>query len=226
MLRSRGVAVLALLLASLLACHASAATVYSDFDTNNNNAYNTFHGWIISGSSYSGGLYVGLYEDAMPFTPTADFTFVSADVGAFLESGPNSITLTLAANDSGLPGAAIESLTVSGTMQKLVSTILEADSVDHPALKSGVKYWLVVSASGNTAAVWNYNSIGFTGDWLKHGAQAWTHDTTSATGAFAINGTKIVPTPEPASIVMFATGALAVVGFGAAYRRRAGKHAA
>ena len=217
----RAVIVLALVLAGLQVRSASASTVtvYSDFGAGN--SYNTLSGWVISGPSAT----VGSFEDAFPFTPSGDFSFVSANIGELLESGTNGITVTLAANNSGTPGAAIESLTAVGSPNKFVSTIVEADSVTHPELHSGVEYWLVVSTTGSNVVQWDWNSIGVTGDWQEHNGGAWSHNT-SAAGAFSINGTPIVPVPEPASLVMFASGILAAIGFSAAYTRRAGKRSA
>jgi hypothetical protein len=222
MLKWHGVVVLALVVAGLQAGNASAISVYDNFAAGN--TYNAFGGWIVSGPSFSGGA----FADAMPFTPSGSYSFVSADVAASLVGGTNSIIITLAANNSGAPGATIESLTVSGEMGAfgVENAPVEADSATHPILDSGVEYWLVLSAAGNTDAVWNYDSTGANGGSQKHDGLAWSFNSGNAAGAFSINGAPLTPVPEPASIALFASGMLAAVGLRAARKRQAGKRSA
>jgi len=218
MLKLRAVIVFAVVLAGLQVRSASATTVYDNFGPGN--TYNEFQYWTVAGSSYS--------KAAMPFelSVSGHYSFVEADLAVSLISGANSITVALADDNSGAPGATVEYLKLGPPGSSPFNASLLADPVTPTILDSGVRYWLVVSATGDTQAHWYYNTTGYSGGSQELlGTQVWIPGA-YPTGAFSITGTKITAVAEPASITLFSTGILAVIGFHVARKRQSAKRSA
>jgi hypothetical protein len=139
-----------------------------------------------------------------------------------LDSGTNSLDVTLAADNSGAPGAAIETFHFDNAMGAFgdANPPLQADSVTHPTLDSGVTYWLVASATGDTYAIWNdslSDTSGAASQNLSDGL-GWSFYPGETTGAF-----RITAVPEPASLGLFGAGMLAAIGLHLARKRRSAK---
>jgi hypothetical protein len=226
MLKLRALVVFSFVLAALQIRTSSADTVYSDFTTGNP-TYNLSAGWNLSGSSNPIS-----FEDAMSFTPTADYSFVAADLAVSLISGTNSLTVTINADVSNLPGTVLDTLTLTSSMGPFGSNnpLLVADPETPLTLHSGVTYWLVVSATDSTYASWNDNNSpsDIYDGWQNRNGAGWVELTGSAnpTAAFSIIGTEVKAVPEPASIALFGTGMLSVIGLHLMRKRQAAKRSA
>jgi len=142
---------------------------------------------------------------AASFVPSHDFTLQSIDFAGALLSGTNSqITVDLAAGPAA-PGAAIESLSV--TSLPASPAVVTVDSISHPRLNAGVRYWVVLSAPDptNTLAGWNQNDQGVVdlssrqdgGPWLDLGTEVLTP-------AFDVIGSPISAVPEPSTWALLA----------------------
>jgi hypothetical protein len=217
MLKLRAFIVFALVLAGLQVRNASAVSVYDNFGPGD--TYDTGAGWPVVGPTNGFTL-----EAAMRFAPSGNYSFVAADLAAGLVSGTNSITVTLASDNSGAPGAAIETFQLNNDMGTfgVANAPLEADSVTHPILDSGVTYWLVASATGDTYAIWN-DSLSDTSGGSGNAGTGWSFQSGNPTAAFSITGAALTPVPEPGSIALFGTGMLAAIGFHLARKRRSAK---
>jgi hypothetical protein len=215
MLKLRAFIVFALVLAGLQVRNASAVSVYDNFGPGD--TYDTGAGWPVVGPTNGFTL-----EAAMRFAPSGNYSFVAADLAAGLVSGTNSITVTLASDNSGAPGAAIETFHFDNAMGAFgdANPPLQADSVTHPTLDSGVTYWLVASATGDTYAIWNdslSDTSGAASQNLSDGL-GWSFYPGETTGAF-----RITAVPEPASLGLFGAGMLAAIGLHLARKRRSAK---
>ncbi len=229
MLKLRALIVFSLVLAGLQFRNALADIVYSDF-TSGNPTYELGPGWYVSGTSNS-----STFEDAMPFTPKGNYTFLSADLAVGLISGTNSLNVAIYSNVSNLPGSSLDTLTLTNSMGPNGSNnpplVADTDPKTPLTLDSGVTYWLVVSATDSTLASWNYNNNkppnGIYDGWQNNGA-GWIElkGSTYPTAAFSITGTKVAALPEPASVIFFSTGLLAVIGFLLLRKRQAEKRSA
>jgi hypothetical protein len=187
------------------------AIVYSTFGPGD--SYNTGStgntSWTIGGD---GGPF-GNFQDEIgaSFVPSgSSYTLDSIRVGAFHLTGVNQLTVFLA---SGLtqPGSPIESFSVTGVPS--TATILTFDSLLHPLLTVGTRYWVVLTETDLTAGdmEWNWNSQGLTGFSYRNTntQNAWTVDAGEATPAFDVSGTAV---PEPTSLLLLGGGLMSLLG--------------
>jgi hypothetical protein len=174
--------------------YASPITIYTTFGPGQ--SFDTTAGWVIgTGSGFD------QEEIAAEFVSSADYTLDSIDFAATYVSGSDGVTLEIAANNSGEPGAAIESFPflISSTS----ATIYTADSLLHPALAAGTAYWVVLSADdpAQTDILWNRSTTteGFSS---KSGAEPWLRQTELAAPAFDVLATAAVPEPATFSLLL------------------------
>ena len=125
-----------LMLAS--ACHlgastANVSTIYSTFGPGD--TYNGSSGWSIGGP--------GVYVQALQFTPAESGVVQAIEIAAFRLAGGTAVNVTLTNDASDLPGLVLETLAICCFGD--VASIQLANSVLHPILLGGRKYWLVVS---------------------------------------------------------------------------------
>ncbi len=206
--------IVAIGLAIVVGGSAPAATVYSNLS--GTDTYNAFSGNTVRGANQPFP-----YSYAVSFTPGGHYTLDSIELGLSKESGgfPDDVIVTLAASDSGLPGATIESFGVFsgfpefGTSDSFLAT---AVSAANPLLLAGVEYFVVVDAADpDTSAVWNHNLQGALGRFFEVAPDVWLENP-NAQHALRVNGTRtIVPTPSAA-----ATGAALLGLLGLSRRRR------
>lgn len=161
-------------------------------------------------------------EIAASFVPSQDFTLQSIDFAVALLSGTdNHIVVDLAAGPAA-PGAPIESFSV--TNLPTVPAVVTVDSISHPGLSAGVRYWVVLSAPDptNTSVGWNQNDQGVVdlssrqddGPWVDLGTEVLTP-------AFDVIGTPVAAVPEPSNWALLA---LVLAHQITMFARRRGEH--
>jgi len=148
------------------------------------------NGYTISGSASGVG---ATFADAMPFTPSANATVEEIGLAIGFISGTNEITVSLNADNGGVPGTSLGSFNVSNlpTFGECCSVELQSVGSGIP-VTAGTQYWVVVqttSPNSDTYAAWNDN---VTNQTLQPFA-FWENGTWEATegvlGAFAVVGT-------------------------------------
>jgi hypothetical protein len=151
-------------------------------------------------SPYVIGSSVLKQEIAAAFTPDITTMLDSVRLAASFESGPNDFTIYIARDGAGEPGSALESfedLSLSSPAR-----IVTLQSVSHPVLIAGVRYWIVMTVPDlvNSRGGWHLNNQGFSGVLARNFFNdfVWTLDP-GPTPAFEVQGTTVVS--EPATFV-------------------------
>jgi len=118
----------------LKASSANASTIiYSTF--NPGDTYDVTSGWTIGGTS--------VLVQALQFTPTESGMVQTIEIAAFRLSGGTAVDVSLMTDAGDQPGSVLETVPVCCFGD--VPSIQSANSVLHPNLSAGTKYWLVVS---------------------------------------------------------------------------------
>jgi uncharacterized protein (TIGR03437 family) len=101
---------------------------------------------------------------AAAFTPSASGYLSRVDLGMEYKydpvkaSGPANLDVTIAADQAGLPGAAIETIHLTDALGSIANAmgIVSANSAIQPFLQAGVQYWVVVAPPDprNTVFQW------------------------------------------------------------------------
>ena len=198
------------LIAILCSGIASAGVIYSNFG-----AGQTFAGGV--------GLTPAFSAVASSFTPDATYSVDEYQIAAFRASPdtPDTVTFSLYSDANGVPGADIESFTLSGLGYPAGNDfsestpppgILSEDSPTNPVLEAGQQYWLVMSGINPGDVTWNDDGNGQTGAAAQNPDNSWTLLPNYSQGAFEIDGTLASDAaPEPASFLMLAGGLAAIV---------------
>jgi len=205
--------VLAALLAAGQAAHASV--VFSNFGSPAQ--FDPNNGWGLDGGAIAGQML------AVQFTPASDDTLRAVNLAlgiAFTNLGQSPITVYLAADAAGLPGADLADLTTLGTVGSfppggVVTYICQTCT----ALNSGTPYWVVAAIPNSdtdhflSQASWNWNTTldystgsNFAFNDTQGGAGWQYGDISELRPAFEVN-----PGPEPSSIFLFVPGAAALI---------------
>jgi hypothetical protein len=156
---------------------------------------------------------------AMPFTVIGtNHTFTSAELAMKLWlGGTPSLDILLTADAGGVPGAVIETMSVTvGNDPALVT----ATSVLNPTLVAGTTYWIATLAGGDHSSLWmlagspgGNNPMGTVGFSYDRG-ESWS-TSIGEEAAFRVNGNVV---PEPASLTLLGLGFLGLLGHG--WRRK------
>src|SRR5271157_12173 len=203
-----GAALLLSVAALPLTSKASTLTIYSNFNSNPSNLYNSNVGWAELGGNPLA------YISAMAFTPGASYDLTQIDLAMLYAYGTNSFTLDLETGNGGVPSNTIlQSWTVNNMPAS--GSCCGVDTVTSPGihLTGGDPYWLVVQVpSHNTRAAWNWNNTGAKGNVAssQNGGSTW-QSVGGTLGAFDVLGHKpAVPEPSVAALLGTALAAFLV----------------
>lgn len=115
------------------------------------------NGWTISGSGSQLGFQAA---DALPFTPSMNATVTRIGVAVSYISGDNEVTVSLNADNSGLPGASLASFTISNLPSLGECCATEVQTISGISVTAGTQYWIAVQPTtpdSSTWAAWNDN---------------------------------------------------------------------
>jgi hypothetical protein len=156
------------------------------------------------------------------------YTLTKIELAVALIEGKNLLSVALMSDSNGLPGNVIESFQFTNAMSKITSNPtsrpLEADSLLHPELQAGTRYWLAALGTADLLAAWYTNDTGASrlGAYIGN-VVAWHRSPDpQMAAAFRIEGDAIT-SPEPSSLVVTGIGGLLFLGY--AWRRRKAKFA-
>lgn len=176
-----------------------------DFGTNNSFSMSGFR--CVSGAATPNcGPAVTRYI-AAPFVPGSTFTLSEIALPVSYNSGTNGAVISLMTNSGGLPGAVLESWSVTNLPGAPVVT--SVSSKVNPVLQAGQTYWLEVQPlAADTLVVWYTNGLGLAGGITNINQAGWI--ALSGYGgqtlpAFSVTG--ITPAPPAISNVQDAESA-------------------
>jgi hypothetical protein len=159
---------------------------------------------------------------AFEFTPSTTSQLDQIDLAlqdiflAGLAAGPANLDITLANDNLGQPGTALEAIDLTNVLGSIPFQpgIVTATSPSHPLLLAGTPYWLVVAPPDllNTAFDWLISPINPlpTLSASRLGNAPWVTGVTSQPLAFDVIG-EAATVPEPFSCLLGAAG-LALIG--------------
>jgi hypothetical protein len=183
---------------------ARAGVIYNNFGPGDSHDPTT--GYMVSGFQSP----FQTNSVAMPFTSAVNDTITQIDVALAHVLFTNTATLTLSADNSGLPGSQIAmwSLGPLPATGSCCSVVTISTSIP---VSSGTTYWLTASAFPNPFDAWLLNNTGATG-------QYWTSAQGLVSGTLgAFDVMSAGPTvPEPGTIL----GGAAALLLAVVYRRR------
>jgi len=175
------------------------AVVFSNFGPGM--SFNISTTWNVSGTNFYGGRVV-----AQSFTPSANFTFGSAQLAMGIIGGPNILQVVLMTSSGGFPGAIVETMTLTNAVAPIATGgIVLANSTLQPLLNAGTQYWIVAFApEDDTFMGWNLSLNDFSTPVLLNGSHSLTGpwEFSAPRGAFQINGASV---PEPATMLLLGT---------------------
>jgi hypothetical protein len=152
----------------------------------------------------------GLQDSASFRANTVYFDTAALEIGGFVNPqgliGTNAFTLRLHAADGfGGPGTMLESFTDVGQLHAFGEShpAITNQSITHPILQAGHKYWLVAFGIGDMQGAWNTSALGLTGQYYSSQSGVLSGQDL---GAFRITG--LTEIPEPTVLAFFG----AVVG--------------
>lgn len=206
----------ALLMCAAVSCPTTleAAPIYSNLGPGDSFATSpgTYPVWNLTSGAF--------IDRAAAFTVPGveDVLFESAELGFHLQSGMNTATVHLAANDAGnLPGALIESIDLLLPAPSATPTIIMATSNTNPILTAGSTYWIIASMSFPDAmATWGVNdtgAVGATATRTNFQNGQWFAQP-GGMPSLRVNASP-APVPEPTTLLLVGTGLAS-----AAFRRR------
>jgi len=164
-------------------------TIYSNLGTGNN---------VYNGAAGTGVLGHNVPNQPFPewvangFTPTANHTVTQIQVGVTWAEGPNTVILSLNADNGGRPGQLLyitqfTNLPTFGTC----CTLQTANLTTGVPVTKGTLYWVVLrtlSSNQGTWDVWNNNFADLQGPFSNSTGHGWNKQSTQELGAFAVLG--------------------------------------
>ena len=200
--------VLAVAIVSLgLAAPVHAATIFSTLGAGD--SYECCSGWAVFGPAAPIDT-----DRGVPFVPLGAYTLDSVEAAFTWLGGTNAGDIWLMSDSGGLPGVILESFHFDNlpTFSTSSTALVTGASTLHPLLSAGTQYWLVASANDDSFLSLNFNNTNDTGLASRDDALPWGFDPDATAGAIRVSGTPAA-VPEPATIVLFATGTLVLACF-------------
>jgi len=149
------------------------------------------------------------YAEGDTFVPVANAFLGSIRIALSYFTLPLAGVIVSVTRDAGdQPGAVLEAFVVPandlGTLGSNNPPIF-VNSLLHPLLIAGTRYWITASAPFIDSIAWNLNTVGDTADHALSidGGATWFSPSGLTPGAFEVD-----PVPEPISIWLMASGAL------------------
>jgi len=218
----RSAAILVVLLSAASQAEA-AVIVYDNFGpANGGNDYDTASGWgVQTGPPSFNNFTVG-----DTFTPSTTGTLSDITVALEFIQGVNAATVSLRADTGGVPGAVLESWTVSSLppADGTFHTPTTVSDVTNVPLNAGTHYWVVIAATANSSRLeWMFidSGIGARSHAGSIDLGASWETLLSTQGAFRVTeNLSTSAVPEPASLALWSIGVLGIAVAG--YLRRPG----
>jgi len=144
---------------------------------------------------------------AESFTPASAFDLGEVDLPVEFVSGTtNAFTLKIESGAS-QPTTVVETLTSAGAAS---AVLVAVNSITHPHLNAGTKYWIVVTTTGDTAVEWFVDPINPRGVSLQtQGSGSWTNSSGSTKGSVQL--LSALSAPEPTTAALLAAGAALLI---------------
>ena len=184
---------------------------------------------LLPGESFTttSALVIGTYTEGPPpgtpvatqwgfsFTPTIDATLDSIKFASSYFSGNNGLNVILMSDSADVPGATLETFTFTGLTS--TGTLYTANSLLHPVMNQGTKYWVVLAPQGDGVFGW-YEDESQPGPLAARrdslaSAPGWFAVSALHPTYFAVEGTVV---PIPGALYLLGSGLLGLV----ALRRR------
>ena len=194
---------------------APASVIFTNFGPGL--TYNT-----MQGNQVGNGLNGHNYGEASTFVPAVTAAFGSVTVALSCVVGcpaPSTFSIVLSPdNDNLQPGPALETFNFVATTLGGIGNNnppIVANSVLHPLLQAGTRYWISVVSSSGFVFEWNLNSTGDTAPQAVRDNGFWSSPSSQLPGAFQVDSA--ASTPEPAAALLLASGVM--LGILLYYRR-------
>lgn len=150
--------------------------------------------WCCTGYTITGsGSIVGTqFADGMPFTPSANATVTHIGVAVGWVTGTNEVTVTLNADNGGIPGTVLGTFNLSSLPNFGSCCSVEVENVSGVPVTSGTQYWVVVQSvtpTNDTWAAWNDNDTNETAQPFAFQQSGVWIQTSGILAAFGVAGT-------------------------------------
>lgn len=185
---------------------ASLASTVAFDNLGPNDSYGSV-GYILGNSGFLNRSYA--YADG--FCPSSSGNLDELWLAMTSDYPSDPLTLSLAADDSGLPGSVLWSDTITSQLGQF-GTILHLDHLNGPQLEAGCSYWLTAEgpSTQNHYHSWSIDGTGEIGDiaYSVNGGQ-WLMSSTDSQSL----GMKVGVVPEPSTFGLLAIGAIGLLGW-------------
>jgi len=186
---------------------AADTVIYSTVGT----GFLTSAGWLTHGFDQAASEELQI-SVAMPFTieGPGTSTIRTIEIGfSFDPTGEDFVEMDVL-NDAGngTPGEFVGGASFDLPFVSTPDRLLTVPA--HIALTRGA-YFLAIRTSGDIVGVWHRTTAPFFGGWESVNDGPWREQPTARQGAFRLSGDASV-TPEPASLILLATGAAGLLG--------------